>query len=518
MKYTISKLLIFILLIPLATNACKMEEWDKHYYDEEERVNMHVWDAVKEEPRFSRFVELMELTQLDSLFESGLTFTLFIPDNDAMELLSDTTSLIDRILSNHISRTVFQTRNVELSRKLETLLGKFAIISRTHDGFNFQDLTIEYSSPLYLDGKIYEIAGIAHPQPNLYEFTSLYSSVIKSYIDNTDSAYLDKSLSKPIGFDDLGNTIYDSVISIDNRFERDYFPVSQEFRDKTATFVLFTQEQYEDALNVMAENLGGTYHSHEDIPDAWQFDVLLPGIMENSLYDNSLEYYQMTDTMVSVTGDSVFIDPSNINPDSRFICSNGLAYSYHEFHVDSALYLGEIRIEGEDLIDSIGSGIFAWKEDVKASGLVVSPEKKYANEASGKAMVDVTFGTDYSGEYSLEFNFTNVFPMKYRFEWHANYRPSGIYSVYVNDQLVQLQDKYGDSRDVFDTYFLQSSIISVSGDRFIPDNGYNSTDAWVEEITEFGSVKIRFEYIDSGEGKINGFNIDYVALIPALEE
>ena len=153
-----------------------------------------------------------------------------------------------------------------------------------------------------------------------------------------------------------------------------------------------------------------------------------------------------------------------------------------------------------------------------ASGLVVSPEKKYANEASGNAMVDVTFGTNYSGEYTLEFNFNNVFPMKYRFEWRANYRPSGRYSVYVNDQLVQLQDKYGDSRDVFDTYLLQSSIISVSGDRFIPDNGYNSTDAWVEEITEFGSVKIRLEYIDSGEGKINGFNIDYVALIPALEE
>lgn len=518
MKYTISKSLVLILLIPLAFSACKREEWDEHYHDEEERVNMLIWDAIREEPRFSRFAELMEFSELDSIFESGLSFTLFIPDNDAMELLSDTTSFLDRILSNHISQTVFQTRNVELNRKLETMLGKFALISRTNDGFRFQDLQIKYSSPLYLDGKIYELAGIAYPQPNLYEFTSLYSSIIKSYIDRTDSTYLDKSLSKPIGFDEMGNTIYDSVISNVNRFERDYFPVSQEFRDKTATFVLFTQEQYNEALDVMAENLGGNYFSHEDIPEEWQFDVLLPGIMEKSLYDNSLEYYQLKDTMVSVTGDSVFIDPTTINPESRFSCSNGLVYSYYDFEVDSSLYLGEVRIEGEDLIDSIGSGIFAWKENVTVSGLAVSPEKKYANEASGEAMVDVLFGANYSGEYTIEFNFTNVFPMKYRFEWRANYRPSGKYSVYVNDQLVQLQDKYGDARDVFDTYLLQSSIIGVTGDRFIPDNGYNSTDTWIDNITEFGTVKIRFEYIDSGEGKINGFNIDYVALIPALEE
>ncbi len=501
------KLMLFVL-VSVIIAGCTKEYWEEHYKDVDERVNMHIWDAVKEEPRFSKFVELMEQYELDSLFESGLSHTLFIPDNEALQHISDTAGSVDKILSNHISRTVFQTRNIQTSRKLQTLLGKFTVVSRTASGFNFQDQLIEYSSPLYLDGKIYEISEIAYPQPNLYEFTALFSTVIKDYIDLTDSVFLDKSLSKPIGFDEYGNTIYDSVITAVNRFERDFFPVSHEFRNKSATFVLFTQEQYDDALDMMADNLGTGFNSHEEIPSDWQFEVLLPDIIEKSLFDNSLEYHQLIDTMVSATGDSVVIDPSNINPDSKYLCSNGFVYTYYDFVVDRDLYQGEIRIEGEELIDSIGAGVFAWKEEVSVSGLIVSPNKLSALEASEKSILNVSFPRKYSGEYTLEFSFRNVFPMKYRLEWRSNYRPSGNYAIYINEE------KIGE----YDTYNLRSSVISVTGERFIPDNGFNSKDWWVDNITGFGDVTIRFEYLDPGRGSSNGINIDYLSLIPVIED
>jgi len=50
--------------------------------------------------------------------------------------------------------------------------------------------------------------------------------------------------------------VYDSVTGVVNKFERDFFPVSQEFRSEAATFILFTQDQYLDALDQMALNLG----------------------------------------------------------------------------------------------------------------------------------------------------------------------------------------------------------------------------------------------------------------------
>lgn len=489
-------------------NSCKKDDWEDHYLNYDEKIDMKLWDAVKLESRFSKFVEWIEKNELDTLFDSGLSYTLFIPNNTAIQSYKDTTGYPEgKVLSNHISQTVFLTSNINLNRKLQTLSGKFVLIERTSDGFDFDGHSIIYDSPLYLDGKIYEISEVAFPRPNLYEFTSLYSSIIKQYIDGTDSVYLDKNKSKPIGFDKFGNTIYDSIFGNVNRFERDFFPVSQEFRDKTATFVLFTQLQYDEALNEMAQNLGPGFISKDDIPEKWQFEVLLPNMMAKSLFNKVLDYSALKDTMVSVTGDTVMIDPDNIDPTSKFLCSNGQIYTYVDFTVPENLYKGSIQIEGEDLVDSIGAGRYAWKENVTVTGLVAEPSKQLATQASEKSIVIVSFPRNYSGSYIVEFFFTNVFPMKYRLEWRANYRPSGIFAVYIDDF------KLGE----FDTYSLRSSIISVTGQRFVPVEGFNKKDWWVENLEDFGDVKIRFEYLGPGSQSTNGFNIDYIALIPAVE-
>jgi len=495
-----------IILGAILLCSCSREEWEEHYNNYEEHVNMELWDAVREEPRYSNFVEYMEEYRLDSLFESELSFTLFIPDNDALESLNDTTSSVDIILANHISETVFMTRNVETSRKVQTLRGKFAIIDRTAAGYTYEGQLIEYSSPLYLDGKFYEIAEIAYPRLKLYEYITVFCPTVKEFINNKDSVYLDKSLSTAVSFDEHGNTIYDSIFGVVNIFERDYFAVSQEHRDKSATLILFTQEQYNDALDEMAGILGAGYNNHEDIPGKWQSEVLLPDILNKSLFYGILNYSDFKQTMVNIAGDTVVIDPGNINPDSKYRCSNGLVYSYYGFMVPSDLYHGIIQIEGEELIDSIGVGRYAWKEDIIVSGYLAEPVKNFSLEASEKYLLNIALPRRYDGIYTVSFQFINVFPMKYRLEWRANNRPSGNYAVYINDQMI----------GEFDTYELRSVVISVTGESFIPEGGYNSKDWWVDNITEFGDVTVRIEYLDPGSSSSNGLNIDYVALIPAL--
>jgi len=94
--------------------------------------------------------------------------------------------------------------------------------------------------------------------------------------------------------------------------------------------------------------------------------------------------------------------------------------------------------------------------------------------------------------------------MKYRLEWRGNFRPSGLYAIYVNDE------KIGE----FDSFRFNRSIISVTGERFLSDNGYNTKDFRVENLTEYGDVRIRFEFIDSGDQSSNGLNIDFIKLIP----
>ncbi|MDX9882115.1 MAG: fasciclin domain-containing protein [Prolixibacteraceae bacterium] len=494
--------LVFLILPALLFQFCS-KDWENHYGIKEETVNGSMWDAIQQVPEFSLFVSYMQKYGLDSIFGSNLPMTLFIPPNETLESVADTGNFIPKLLIYHMSPSVCLIRNIKDAKKILTVSGKYALIENEGSGYRYDNIPIVNESPLYNNGKFYTISNPAIPKPNLYELTEMYSGILKNYIDSRDSVFLDLNKSKPIGFDEFGNTVYDSVIGKVNLFEQYYFPVKNEFRDQYATFILFTQAQYDQALDVMASRLGGGYSSGKDIPLHWQYGVLIPTILNKSLFDGKLEYSELLkDTLKNIAGDTVVIQHGNIDPLSRFECSNGLVYNYSDFQVPLDLYLHTVRVEGENLVDSIGVDRFAWKEGVTVSGAIVRPSKL---STQFESIVNVDLGRNYSGKYSVRFTFKDVWPTKYRLVWRANYRPSGLYAVYVNEQ------KIGQ----FDTYSLINSVVSVTGERFIPSaNGFNRKDFWVENITEFGDVSIRFEYLGSGLSPGNGFNIDYVELVP----
>jgi len=489
--------------------------WEEHYSNHDNQSDMELWEAIKLESRFSTFVSEMQAYGLDTIFNDGQVYTIFIPNNEAFESLTDTSTIMESILPYHISKTILIDRNVQNWRRLLNITGKYALVEFNGSDYTYEGIPMEDGSPLFMNGKYYEIYGVALPKPNLYEFTAQKSTVLKNYIDSKDSIFLNRSLSTPIGFNEDGNTVYDSVFGHLNTFELDYFPLRQEFRDKAATLIIFSQEQYNAALNDMAARLGGAIVDYTDIPKAWQNDVLLPDVLSKALFGGVLSYTDLQQGIIqSVTGDSVEINAADIDPDSRSICSNGVVYLFNNFVIADELFRGTSKQEGELLIDSVGAGKFAWKAGVKTTGAIIAPQKSYSKGASGGSSVNVPFDRNYAGEYSMEFTFKNLFPMRYRLEWHANYRPSGLYEVYVNDQLLEYNDKFGNVFTSFDSYDLRNSITSVTGERFLPDLGFNSRDYWVDHLSEYGDVRVKFKYIGAGGSSTNGFNIDYVKLIP----
>jgi hypothetical protein len=254
----------------------------------------------------------------------------------------------------------------------------------------------------------------------------------------------------------------------------------------------------------MAQKLGLPGGSHEEIPEEWQYEVLLPASMQNAMFDGMLSYQDlMADTLQSITGDTVVIDHQNVDPGSRYLCSNGVTFLYSRFTIADSLYLGSQRIEGENLVDSVGAGKWAWNDEVSVAGAIAEPEKLLSASASEGALVNVALPRDYAGDYTVEFTFRNVLPMRYRLVWRANSRPSGLFAIYINDEKIA----------EFDNNLLRSTILSVTGQYFIPDNGFNRKDFWVENISSFGDVSIRFQYLGPGRQSNNGLNIDYVELI-----
>jgi hypothetical protein len=353
---------------------------------------------------------------------------------------------------------------------------------------------------------------VAYPKPNLYEFFSYSNAILKDYIDSQDSIILDKEKSRPRGFDSLGNTIYDTVAEIYNIFEAEFFPVSKEFRNKTATIVFPLRDDYNAALTEMAQKLGGNLIDYNDIPLEWQTDVLIPHLLENGVFENQLEESEFmfkpgkdSIKLKNIQGDSIVV---TYTPVDRTVCSNGYAYNYADFTIPDSLYIGTSRFEGEWLLRSLGLEKYAWYDDVIViSDGTFEPDKQYSADASNDSILYVAFNKGYKGVFQLEFRTENMFPGKYHMVVRTHMFRGGIYDIYINDEYVMTVDYYD--------FTLNHQVWwSCAGGRYFAEGNFNRFDACDVEITEFGKTRVRFEYREPGEVSANGLVIDYIEFTP----
>ncbi|MCF8359763.1 MAG: fasciclin domain-containing protein [Prolixibacteraceae bacterium] len=498
--------IIMVLIFALFTR-CE-EYWQEHYDEFPETVDQELWEAVKADPEASSFVAMMEKFELDTLFDNTDVFTLFVPNNEAFENFQaenevDTTVLIYHIINHYINPV-----NINGAKKIQTRRLKFAQFENKNGNYFFDDIPVVFLSPLYTDGRYMVIDEVVLPKPSLYEYITQYIPVLKQYIDDQDSIVLDKERSKPIDFDEDGNTIYDSVITVINHFEEDYFEVSEEFRIKTATLVFPKEDLYNQGLAEMATILG-IGSSPENIPADWQQDVLVPHLIEKGLFANLLDAGAFAvDSVKNILGDSVYID---YQPVEKTLCSNGYAYNYSTFKVPDTLYQTPIRNEGERFLRTIGKDRFTWDDSVVTvlnSDETFVPVGQHITGASNDSVMVVSFPNDYTGQFNIEFETKPVFPRRYLMLIRTHMDYGGIYDIYVNDELLYTIDYYRFTQ-------LRGVVPSaVDGIRHQKVGRFIKFDFWVDNITEYGKVRVRFEYKGPTNIKGSALFLDYFVLVP----
>ncbi|MFW5877944.1 MAG: fasciclin domain-containing protein [bacterium] len=484
---------------------------DYYYKNDESTVDQTIWELVSAEADYSIFVDYIKQAGLDSLFTSGKSLTLIIPSNDAFTDFKEDSVAMELLLSYHLIETVVNIRNITDSRKIESASGKYLLFEMHDQNYYIDGVNVSYTSPLCLDGRFYVVNEVLYPKPTIYEYIADNNPVMKKYIDQFDSVYLDVNESTPIAYDEEGNTIYDSVFSFINMFDSLYFPVDQEYRNRGATMILVDAEDYYPALDVMADNMQG-FTSHEDIPDEWQLNVLIPHIINNGFFQNILNYEDfLIGDMKNIIGDSISVDYTQIDPNSRTIVSNGVLYKYLNYSVPDSLYSGEIRLQGESLLEPIGEGVYSWADGVIVTGTSALPRKASALDvADNDTILQLELGRKYEGSFEMSFKIPDVLPQRYRLVIRSNYRPAGEYEIYVNNELIGTVDLFG----------LRRTGISVTGELFVPEKGFNFADFWVENLTEYGDALITFKFIGSGTAPIsqmNGLSLDYISLISVNE-
>jgi hypothetical protein len=506
------KISIFLIATLLGAASC-IESWESHYNEFPETVNISVWDAMQTDSEISDFIQILKDFQYDTLFNSDMAYTLFVPTNEALDYFRSENEidklLIDYLITPHFVKSV----DIKDKRKIQTLGEKFALFSRNGNKIHFDGVPILKESPLYRNGKYFIMEEVTHVKPNLYEYFTDKNTFLTNFIDSQDSIIIDRVNSKPIGFDENGNTVYDTVAIIFNQFYEDFFPFNKEFRNQTATVVFPEEEYYREALSFMAQNMNVPgFVDYRDIPIEWQHDILIPLLLDQGVFENLLEPENFlkeperdTLKLKNIRGDSIAVF---YTPVEKVILSNGYAYNYKNFQVPDSLYMGTTRFEAEWLLRKTGVNRYAWHNWVKVkSDLPFNPVKNFNNRASNDSTINVLFPKGYTGNFSVEFYSRNLFPRKYLMVVNTIMNIGGIYDVYVNDKLVQ-------SFDYYDFLRFGGYNYGVTGIRYNPNGNFNKFDMLVDNITEYGRVKIRFEYKAPSSIASNGLIIDYIDFIP----
>jgi len=502
--------LSIIVVITVFLVCCR--EWDDHYVINEPTVNSLVWDSISNMDRYSEFVKYIEAYGLDSIIMESSPKTIFVTDNEAMELfLERDTFGFNKLLRYHIAPSVLMLTNISDNKQIYTMSEKFALIEKINDEYFLDGVRVLNSSPVFKDGRYFEIEEFGVPKPSLYEFIKANYPLIADYIDAQDSIILDKEKSKEVGYNEFGETVYDSVLIRINKFEDEYFEISKEFRDIRVSMILPDRADYEDALNDMCSYLD-EYDTYLDIPVSWQNNQLFPKILFKGIYSGLVEPDDfLVDRKVNIKGDSIDVD-FTIDPLSKINCSNGIIFNYSSFNIDGSLFQNR-RLEAEDVIEKLGSNDFAWDETlVQFEGeKSFKPTKQEVLSASNDSAASVTFSSGFTGDYSITFTIQDVFAGDYRLVWRTNQRKTGEYSIYVNDQKLGIGIEAAES---FDVAKIVTGFFSVLGYKLYPDKlGYCDIDANVS-LPEFGDVKVRIDYVGPGSKPSgNGFAMDYIGLV-----
>jgi uncharacterized surface protein with fasciclin (FAS1) repeats len=505
---------LFAGLIIIGAASCT-KQWDEHYSTYPETVDENVWDVIQNDPQFSSFVQIIKEAKMDTIFLTDVPYTVFAPTNEAVSNFVGTKQFSNVALAYHFSSHFINISSIQGKRQIQTLTEKFALFERNGNKVKIDEVEVLAESPLYRNGKFFTMGKVIEPKPNLYEYYQFTNPVLSHYIDTQDTIILDKEKSKPLGFDADGNTVYDTVSIIANKFEMKYFPVKHEFRNIATTIVFPKEEDYRQALNVMADALGGDYNDYNDIPIDWQEEILIPHILYQGVFLNRIEpeefiWKSPKDTLKlqNVLGDSVVI---NYVPTDKALCSNGYAYNYATYTIPDSLYIGGTKMEGEQLVNPIGLNKYSWNDSVSVkTDFTGNPIQELIQGASNDSIIRFSFPKGVIGKFSLEFKSPKLFPRKYVMAVSTHMDIGGIFDIYVNDELVKTFDYYEYVRG-------RGIIFSVTGKRYIPRGRFNLFDMYVDNIEVYGSAKIRFEYKSPGFVASNGLVIDFIEFIPVSE-
>jgi uncharacterized surface protein with fasciclin (FAS1) repeats len=333
-----NKYLLVLLASVVGLSACK--KWDNHIAVTDQNLNQNLLQALSSNSDFSTFRQFVSKTGLDSVLEASKTYTVWAPNNAALQSLdpaiaNDPVKLKNFVL-NHISNLSYLTRDVKGSLRIKMLSGKY--IGFTTSKFDSANII---ASKYVSNGILYTIDKGIVVLPSIWDF-----------INSTTTQYAQNSFIAALNFNDFDPSLatVDSInsttgqpvyhpgtgIVVKNKFKQQVYDLSRE--DKQYTYFVVADAGFKLESDSLQKYYATASTTATDTLAKW-----------NTVKDFAVEGVYAANQLaglVSKSGVPIPVDPSDIIQTIK--TSNGVVYVLSKLDVNTADKYPNIIVQGEN--------------------------------------------------------------------------------------------------------------------------------------------------------------------------
>lgn len=426
--------------------GCQDRAWDD-YYTAGGQGTKSLMQLIDERPELSRFAQIVRDNDMDDLLASSQTFTVFAPDNKAMEHLNLEDNALEQFLYNHVCRYIYTQGDVIDTEdgilRVKMLNGKYQNLIREGGNLTFGNNAVVKDVSGGANGVLNTIDRAVPFYRNLYEELKdgNQTDSICDYLKKMDEYTFLPEESTILGVDDEGRTLYDSVFYFQNDWMRFYGDLYKE--DSVYTVLapsdVAWKKQYakvrpyyrtfgEGQVKVSGIRVTGSFELDTPLADSLCEAHTRQAMLQDIVFRKNLDVVHPDgDSIVSTSG-NVFHSPQFLFEGAeRREVSNGQMYVTDELKFDpTESWHNEIRVEAEN------SSNYATQYCGAVSSRSVENYPQFANKVSKDRFLYITPPALSFQKNTVRFRLPNTLAGKYNI-YLVTLPASAVDTACVND-------------------------------------------------------------------------------------
>lgn len=404
--------IITIAVVAMAAlfSACT-DAWDSHYNNskakESEDLSVNLYEYLENNEEFSSFFDLIKSTKLSDTtsvadeLNRDQYLTVWAVRNSNFDMSNIGIMEPEMVAKYHVNYLAIGASNLAAGLRIQTVGGVYITIKQV-DGVFYANKSRILSTTRTKNGVVHEIETVLVPQVNMFDYVTMLPdeySIIRDSIINYNVNEFDAGNSTPIGVDETGNTIYDSVFTVNNPlFE------TANIRSEFEQYTMFLPNN--DVVNATIAKMKSQYETMGKSFGSADSTLAFTWIKEAIFHSGQISNYTETLDLKSVSSRVWRTSVQKIDELNPIELSNGIAYNVTEMKIPNNVFVTRIKslVHYYEHLDSIQKSNY-----YNVIGAISNPEVVNAGGTANPTVLPYYWclqasGSDtIEGEFSIEF-------------------------------------------------------------------------------------------------------------------